>query len=244
MINRQHIDWNVELEIGFLQFNNPPGNEMTPEFYNQLKLLTLSTIPESKVKAIIIAGSGRHFSSGADLNRLFEAITKESNDEISKPTSRKLPIPIAIGIIGTGSNPNTLSSNLKTFDFFRQLDIPVIAAIRGVCIGAALEMAMFCHFRICAEGAVLGLPESTYGLIPGIGGIQNLVALAGQAKAMELVLKGNTLSAEQALNWKIVDCVVPKKELIEVAIKLAHLSAPEYRNYLKKDYLRQLEIDK
>ena len=94
---------------------------------------------------------------------------------------------------------------------------------------------MFCHFRISAEGAVLGLPESTYGLIPGIGGIQNLGALAGQAKAIELVLKGNTFSAEQALNWKIVDCIVPKKELMEVAIKLAGLSAPGYRNYLKKD---------
>ncbi|MCD4730629.1 MAG: enoyl-CoA hydratase/isomerase family protein [Bacteroidales bacterium] len=234
MNSRQHIDWKIESEIGFLQFNDPPGNEMTPEFYHQLKLLTSSTIQASKVKAIIIAGSGRHFSSGADLNSLFEVITKDSCDEISKSTSRKL----------SGSNPKTLSSNLKTFDFFRQLDIPVIAAIRGVCIGAALELAMFCHFRICAKGAVLGLPESTYGLITGIGGIQNLVALAGQAKAMELVLKGNTLSAHQALNWKIVDYVVPKKELIEIAIMLAGLSAPGYRKYLKKDYLRQLEIDK
>ena len=226
---RQHIDWKVESEIGFLQFNDPPGNAMTPEFYHQLKLLTSSAIPESKVKAIIITGSGRHFSSGADLNSLFETITKDSCNEISRSTV---------------SSPNTLSSNLKTFDFFRRLDIPVIAAIRGVCIGAALELAMFCHFRICAEGAVLGLPESTYELIPGIGGIQNLVALAGQAKAIELVLKGNTLSAKQALNWKIVDCVVPKKELMEIAIKLASLSAPGYRNYLKKDYLKQLEIDK
>lgn len=226
---RQQINWKVESEIGFLQLNDPPSNEMTPEFYQQLNLLTSTTISKSKAKAIIITGSGRHFSSGTDLNSLFEVIIKNPCDEITKSTL---------------SIPQTLSLNLKTFHYFRQLNIPVIAAIRGVCIGSALELAMFCHFRICAENAVLGLPESTYELIPGIGGIQNLVKLSGQAKAIEMVLKGKTISAKQALKWNIVDYIVPKKELMEVAIKLAHLSTPRYRSYLKNDYFRQLELEK
>lgn len=226
MISQAHINWIVESDIGFLMFNNPPGNEMTPEFYHKLEKLTLSTIPESKVKAIIIMGSGRHFSSGAELSSLFDIVAKNSCNEKAKP-------------IDSGSNK--LSQNLKTFDYFRHLKIPVIAAIRGVCVGAALELAMFCHFRICAEGAVLGLPESTYGLIPGIGGAQNMVALAGQTKAIELILKGNTCSAEQALKWNIVDIVVPKNKLKKIALNLAELSSTDYRNYLKKDYLRLLE---
>lgn len=227
MITHQHINWKIESGIGFLELNNPPGNEMTPEFYQQLKTLTLSNIPESKVKAIIISGTGRHFSSGAELNGLFNEIARKSCNQTRSNSTQ----------------PNALASNLKTFEIFKTLQIPVIAAIRGVCIGAALELAMFCHFRICAEGAVLGLPESGYGLIPGIGGIQNIVALAGQAKAIELVLNGNTFSAEQALKWNIVDCVVPKKELMDVAIKLASQTATGYRKYLKNDYLRQLEIE-
>lgn len=223
---KTHINWKVEKDIGFLLFNNPPGNEMTPEFYHQLESLTSYTIPQSKVKAVIISGTGRHFSSGADLGSLFDQITKDSCNEVS---------------ISEVSNTSALNSNLKSFNYFRKLNIPVIAAINGICIGAALELAMFCHFRICAEGAVLGLPESTYELIPGIGGIQNMVAMAGQAKAIELILKGNTFSTDQAFKWNIVDYVVPKKELMNTAIKLAELSSTDNRRYLKKDYLEQLK---
>lgn len=226
MTVKQHINWKVESEIGFLIFNDPPANEMTPAFYHQLEHLTLSVIPNSQAKAIIIMGSGRHFSSGAELNSLFEIVAKDSCNEEIKPIE---------------SDSNKLSQNLKTFAFFKQLEIPVIAAIRGVCVGAALELAMFCHFRICAEGSVIGLPESTYGLIPGIGGIQNMVALAGQAKAIELILKGNTCSAKQALEWNIVDYIVPKNKLKEMALKLAEISASAYKPYLKKDYLGLLE---
>ncbi|MEZ5195765.1 MAG: enoyl-CoA hydratase/isomerase family protein [Bacteroidales bacterium] len=150
MSSRQPIIWKVESGIGFLEFNNPPGNEMTAAFYDQLELLVSKVIPRSNVKAIIIAGSGRHFSSGADLDSLFKSITKDSYENISNPDT---------------SHPDSLTSNLQAFHFFKQLDIPVIAAIRGVCIGAGMELALFCHFRICAEGAVLGLPETGYGLI-------------------------------------------------------------------------------
>lgn len=226
---KTHINWKVESGIGYLLFNNPPGNEMTPEFYHQLETLTSKTIQQSKVRAIIISGTGRHFSSGADLESLFDQIIEDSCDEVS---------------VTEVSNNGALSSNLKSFDYFRKLNIPVIAAISGVCIGAALELAMFCHFRICTSGAVLGLPESTYGLIPGIGGIQNMVALAGQAKAIELILKGNTFSADQALDWNIIDYMVPKKELRNTAVRLAELASTNYRSYLKKDYLEQLDKNK
>lgn len=227
MSERKNINWKVESGIGFLEFNNPPGNEMTPDFYHQLEVIVSNIIPDSKVKAIIMVGSGRHFSSGADLDSLLGTIIRDSCENTSGTVS---------------SNPNSLTSNLNTFHFFSKLNIPVIAAIRGVCIGAAMELALCCHFRVCAEGAVLGLPESGYGLIPGIGGIQNLAALTGQAKAIELVLKGSTFSVEQGLKWNVVDCMVSKKELMEVAIRLADLSSVDFRKYLKKDYLRKLEF--
>ncbi len=98
--------------------------------------------------------------------------------------------------------------------------MPVVAAIRGVCLGSALELALFCHLRICAPGSVLGLPESTFGLIPGCGGVQKMIAIAGRARALELILSGETFSGEDAHRWKIVDTLCGKNEVVEEAIRI------------------------
>ena len=118
------------------------------------------------------------------------------------------------------------------------MNIPVIAAIKGVCIGSALELALHCHFRLCSENTILGLPESTFGLMPGVGGIPKLMDLAGKAKTIELVLNGITFNPEDALKWNIVDAVYPKKNLMDKAIELAKLASKNYRKYNKKDYLK------
>ncbi|MEE4259487.1 MAG: enoyl-CoA hydratase/isomerase family protein, partial [Bacteroidales bacterium] len=123
-----------------------------------------------------------------------------------------------------------------------QLKIPVIAVVKGVCIGSGLELALHCHFRLCAEDAILGLPESSFGLIPGLGGISKLMELSGKAKAIELVLKGNHFNASDALKWHVVDAVYHKKVLIDKAIQLARLSADNYRKYNKSDYLQRIGI--
>ncbi len=111
-----------------------------------------------------------------------------------------------------------LLGNLKSFRFFDELEIPVVAAIRGVCLGSALELALFCHCRICGEGSVLGLPESTFGLLPGCGGIQKMEILAGLPRAMELILSGSTFTPEDALRWHVIDCIVPKENTIDEAV--------------------------
>ena len=85
--------------------------------------------------------------------------------------------------------------------FFEDAEIPVVAAIRGVCIGSAFEFALLCHFRICSEDAVFGLPESTFNLLPGLGGIRRITRLAGKATALELALRGRTFGAAEALKW-------------------------------------------
>ena len=220
------ISWKIESGIGHLLLSNPPGNEMTPAFFYELKKLITIVITDSRVKAIIISGIGRHFSSGADLNSLLEMVSLKNDMEFCGKSE---------------TNNNALNSNLQSFLFFENLKIPVIAAIRGVCVGSALELTMFCHFRLCAEGAVLGLPESTFGLMPGIGGVQKMNHLSGKAKTIELTLKGNTFTAEDAFQWNIIDRVVAKKHLMENAIRLAELSANKYRKYNKSDYLRKLD---
>ncbi len=213
VLSTKKISWEVRDSIGYLTFTDTPENRMDSLFFQELETLTTEVIPQSKIMAIIISGSGRHFSSGANLDDLFHEIENEKNES------------------------NILLSNYRSLKFINDLDIPVIAAIKGVCIGSALELALHCHFRLCATDTILGLPESGFGLIPGLGGIPKLQQLAGKAKAIELVLKGNTFNASDAFEWHIVDAIYPKKVLITKAEELAKLASVNYRKYNRKDYL-------
>jgi enoyl-CoA hydratase len=112
--------------------------------------------------------------------------------------------------------------NYQAFVTLEQLEIPVISAIRGVCLGSAFELALFSHFRICAGDAVLGLPESTFNLMPGIGGIQRVATLAGKSKAIELILRGITFPAQDALEMGLVDAIVPRNEVMPLSLAFAN----------------------
>ena len=213
------ITWEIRDGIGYITFTDTPENRMDSIFFKELQTITSEFIPKSNVSAIIISGAGRHFSSGADLEDLLQTIENEEGEISSQ----------------------TLLSNYHSFKYLNDLNIPVIAAIKGVCIGSALELAMHCQFRLCSQEAILGLPESSFGLIPGVGGIPKLLKLSGKAKTIELVLKGNTFNASDALKWNIVDAVYSKKELMGKATQLARLTANRYRKYNKADYLENLK---
>ena len=197
------IKWKIEDEIGHLLLDQPPANTMTRRFFDELLLLTEQVIPVSGIKALVIYGSGRHFSSGADhvdlTDRILENLPPAYPHEL----------------------PGFLTENTKSFGYIAQLGIPTFAAIRGTCLGSALELALCCKFRICGEGTVFGLPETTFGLMPGCGGTVRLPGIVGESKAIELVLSGRNFSAEEAYEWGIVHRVVPRKTVVEEAVKLA-----------------------
>lgn len=87
--------------------------------------------------------------------------------------------------------------------------IPVVAAINGVALGGGLELALLADLRVCAEHALLGLPETSIGIIPGAGGTQRLPRVIGEARAKEMILMGRRLSAKEALDWGLVNRVTP-----------------------------------
>ena len=213
------IIWEIRDDIGYLTLTDTPENRMDSRFFKELQTITTEIIPKSNISAIIISGASRHFSSGADLEDLLQTIKNEK------------------GKIGS----QALRSNYHSFKYLSDLNIPVIAAIKGVCIGSALELAMHCHFRLCSQEAILGLPESSFGLIPGVGGIPKLLKLSGKAKTIELVLKGNTFNASDALKWNIADAIYSKKELMGKAEQLTRLASANYRKYNKTDYLENLK---
>jgi enoyl-CoA hydratase/carnithine racemase len=153
----------------------------------------------ASIRGVVMYGRGRHFSSGAVLDDLIGSL---KNDNAGREAGESL-----------------LSENLSSFSFFEELAVPVIAAIRGVCLGSGLELALFCHARICGAGSVLGLPETGFGLIPGCGGILNLAARAGRRRALESVLTGSSFGADEARAMDMVDAVVPRKDVVASAVR-------------------------
>jgi len=203
--------------IGMLELNTPPSNAMTMEFFSEFKSALEFVREQPEFLALIISGHGRHFSSGADVPVLLkEILEKAETDKNGRLT-----------VV-----PDFLSSNYKSLLMLESLSIPVISAIRGVCLGSALELALFSHFRLCGEDAVFGLPEASFNLVPGLGGIFKLCCISGEALAIERVLKGSTFTSEDALNYRIVDKVVPKKALLATA------------NDFAKEVIRDFRIEK
>jgi enoyl-CoA hydratase len=97
---------------------------------------------------------------------------------------------------------------------------PIVAAVNGFALGGGCELAMACHFRIASEGATFGQPEVNLGLIPGYGGTQRLAQLIGRGRALELLMTGNMIDAKTALQYGLVNHVVPQEELLPKAISI------------------------
>ncbi len=102
---------------------------------------------------------------------------------------------------------------------------PVIAAVGGFALGGGCELAMACSFRYAAENAKLGLPETGLGLIPGFGGTQRLARLVGKGRALELVLMGGMISADEAAAMGLVNKVLPQEDLMPAVMKVASILA-------------------
>ena len=219
------ISFELVHDIGHLILDQPPSNKMTIDFFSEFHLLLDGLHSMEHLKAIVISGRGRHFSAGADLDQLLSLVRHEYQKDSGGET-----VDLA----------SFLEKNYKTFLSLEALNIPVIAAIRGVCLGSGFELALFCHFRFCGKDALFGLPESTYNLIPGIGGTSRVSLLSGKSKALELVLHGNTFSAEDALCFNLVDKIFPKKQVVEMAIGFAREITTSYKKEKAKLYLKKL----
>jgi enoyl-CoA hydratase/carnithine racemase len=222
------ISFNITDGIGHIELIRPPANLMTSEFFTEFNDLVDDLRASKGLNAIIISSRGRHFSTGADLEELLEMVASEG-EKTDKVKENDLM---------------TISErNYRSFLFFEQTEIPVIAAIRGVCLGSAFELALFCHFRFCAEDAIFGLPEATYNLIPGLGGIRETVSLCGQAKTLELILRGNTFGAEEALQNHLVDRIVPKRKVVEFSMGFARKIMKNYKKQKVSLYLQQIALN-
>jgi enoyl-CoA hydratase/carnithine racemase len=138
---------------------------------------------------------------------------------------------------------DNFENNYRSFLYFEEAEIPVIAAIRGVCIGSAFELALYSHFRFCGEDAVFGLPETTFNLMPGLGGIRKIAALCGEAKMIELVLKGSTFGAEEAQLIHLVDRIIPRRRVVEFSLAFARKVMKNYKKQKSSLYIQQIPLN-
>lgn len=187
----------VEDRIALLTIDHPKVNALSQTVMRELDdtLKTVMNDPASKV--LIITGGGSFaFIAGADVG------------EIAQITSGEQGAALA-------------AQGQAVIDRIEQSTKPVIAAINGVCLGGGNELAMACHLRVASERARFGQPEISLGIIPGFGGTQRLPRLVGKAKAIELILTGDVISAQEALRIGLVNAVVPPEAVLKHAKDLA-----------------------
>lgn len=149
-----------------------------------------------EVGAAIITGAGESsFVSGADIGEIWSLLPADS--------------------------PSLSRRGQSVFNQIENLEKPVIAAINGYALGAGLELALACTLRVASETARFGFPEVNRGIIPGFGGTQRLPRLIGKGKALELILTGKMIDAQEAYRIGLLNRVVPSRQLIDTSLQLA-----------------------
>ena len=171
-------------------------NALNRETLAEIEAAAREFLADDAQGALVITGAGeKSFISGADINEL-AVLDPRGAEDISRFGQRVL---------------DTLERSPK----------PVIAAINGYAFGGGCELALACHMRIASENAVLGLPEVSLGIIPGYGGTQRLPRIIGPGRALELMLSGGRVKADEAYRIGLVNRVWPQAQLLDEAVKLA-----------------------
>uniref|UniRef100_A0A7V2ZIZ4 Enoyl-CoA hydratase n=1 Tax=Ignavibacterium album TaxID=591197 RepID=A0A7V2ZIZ4_9BACT len=168
---------------------------------NHQTLVELKTVFEElknneEVLTVIITGSGeKAFVAGADISEL---------NKLNMLEGKKFA-----------------EFGQSVFNAIENFDKPVIAAVNGFALGGGCELALACHFRIASENAKFGQPEVNLGIIPGYGGTQRLARLIGSGRALEMILTGDMVDANEALRVGLVNKVFPLSELQSKAFEIA-----------------------
>lgn len=189
----------LENSIFTITINRPDKlNALNKEVFADLNKALDEVYSNPAIRSVIITGAGpKAFVAGADISE-FNNLTVAASKTLAK-------------------------SGQDTFFRIEHSPKPIVACVNGFALGGGCELAMSCHFRIASENAKFGQPEVNLGLIPGYGGTQRLVQLIGKGRAMEVLMSGGMIDATAALQYGLVNYVVPQEELLTKAKSILDL---------------------
>ena len=191
----QNIIVSCEQQIGIVVLNRPKVlNALNAEMMSELVDALEVLDQDEAIRCLILTGNDKAFAAGADISEMAEASAVEM----------------------------LLRNNIARWDRIMRISKPIIAAVSGYALGGGCELALLCDLIIASETARFGQPEISIGVIPGAGGTQRLAKTLGKYKAMELVLTGGMVSAQEAERLGLVNRVVPVESYLDEAKKLAH----------------------
>ena len=181
--------------IGIVRLNRP-------DKLNALNYATMTQVIEAleaydanaEVRCMLLTGDERAFAAGADINEMSDASMVEMHQK----------------------------NMFGRWERIRRLHKPIVAAVSGYALGGGCELAMYCDIIIAAESARFGQPEINIGVIPGAGGTQRLARAVGKAQAMDLILTGRMITAEEAHAMGLVSRIVPEEQFFDEALKICN----------------------
>jgi len=206
-----NVIWEQDGGVGRITLNRPDSlNAWTDEFGVELKQAITETAADDGVRAVLITGAGRGFSSGADLKAGFHPHPDDGLPDIRKEL--ELYHPIVAGV--------------------RRLEKPVVAAVNGPAVGIGASLAFACDLVLAAESSFFGLAFVNIGLMPDGGSTLFVPTAVGKARAFQMALLGERVPAAQALDWGLVNWVHPDDRLMDEANRLVErLAAGPTRSY-------------
>ena len=197
-MNYENIIVETKGKVGIVRLNRPQAlNALNPALISELHEAITAFEADKNISCTIVTGSEKAFAAGADIK---EMATKNYLDAY-------------------------MSNLAASWDPPARARKPIIAAVAGFALGGGCEIAMMCDFIIAADNAKFGQPEIKLAVIPGMGGTQRLTRAVGKAKAMDLMLTGRMMDAQEAERCGLVARVVPLADLMDEAMKAAETIA-------------------
>ncbi|HDP80164.1 MAG TPA: enoyl-CoA hydratase [Spirochaetes bacterium] len=205
-------------------------NALTFEMLQEIADMVEGLAKDPEIRAILLKGAGKMFSSGVDLGSLAGLLPLFTADEAA----------------GGGGIRDLVAKGQRCYNLLESIEIPIICAIHNRVQGMAVELVLACDIRLMSEECAWGLQEVKFGLIPDLGGNTRLSRLVGPARAMEVNMTGRLFTARQALQWGLASYLYPEEKLFEEAEKLAieiASNAPLAVGSIKKVVRRGLAFD-
>ena len=204
-LNFENLLYEKKDSTAYVTLNRPKVlNALNKRVFSELKVAFEDARDDASVRGVILTGSGdKAFAAGADISEM----ANYTGVEAEEATRR------AQGVT----------------ELIENLGKPVIAAVNGFALGGGCELAMACTIRLAVEGAKLGQPEVKIGIMPGAGGTQRLPRLVGRGRALQLILTGGTITAQEAYRIGLVNEIVPGTDLIaraEAILKQIYSNSP------------------